>query len=184
MRGLTYFAAICATALMIGRATADTYSPFTVNGTFTDSFRDIFSLTGTIDVDVTTGTFANSSLSLGGEPWMNINSQGAVGSFYDVNIQTSVFNAGCSTSHNTGSACHDTLSLLFFGSPLMLVANDGGLLVGGFAGLRDAGFGISLASGSISASATPIPAALPFFAAGLGVIGLLVRRRRHRLNLG
>jgi hypothetical protein len=182
MLKLTLPAAVCIAALMVGQATADTLSPFTVNGTFTDPFKDIFALTGTIDVDATTGTFDNASLRLVGEPWTNITSQGSVGSFYDLNVQTPIFNTGCSPSYDTGAACHDTLTLMFAKTPLMLLADQGGLITGGFSNLRDAGFSISLVSGSLeAASATPIPAALPFFIAGLGGIGLLARRR-HRLS--
>jgi hypothetical protein len=181
MRRLAYLTAICATALMAGPANADTYSPFTVNGAFTDPFRDIFSFTGSVDVDVTSGTFANASLRLVGEPWTNIISQGSVGRFYDLNIQTPILNTGCSASHSTGSACHDTLSLVFSNSPLLLVADHGGSILGGFADLRDAGFDIALVSGSL-VSSTPIPAALPLFAAGLGLIGFLARQRRRRLR--
>ncbi len=180
MRGLTYCAAVCAAALVVGQANADTFSPFTLNGTFTDPFRDTFALTGTINVDATTGTLADASLRLVGEPWINITSQGLVGSFYDLNVQTPIFNTGCSPSRDTGGACHDTLTLMFSETPLMLLAHHEGSITGGFSDLRDAGFGISLVSGSLEvASATPIPAALPFFVAGLGGIRF-VARRRHR----
>jgi hypothetical protein len=180
MRRLAYLTAICATTLVVGPASADTYNPFTVHATFTDPFRDIFSLTGSVDVDVTSGTFAKASFNLVGEPWTNIVSQGSAGRFYDLNIQTPVFNAGCSASNGTGSSCHDTLSLVFLGSPLLFATDQGGSILGGFADLRDAGFDVALLSGSL-VSSTPIPATLPLFAAGLGVIGFLARHRRNRL---
>src|SRR5580704_2094811 len=143
MRRLTYLTAFLATALMVGEANADTYSPFTITDTFTDPFRDVFSLTGSIDVDLTSGVFANASLHLVGEPWTNIVSQGSIGGLYDFNIQTPIFNAGCSASNSTSAACHDTLSLIFSETPLLLVAAQGGPIFGGFADLRDAGFDIA-----------------------------------------
>src|SRR3981081_2543027 len=177
MRPFTYLAAICVTVLTVAQANATTYSPFTVTGTFTDRFRDTFALTGSFDVDVTSGLFANASLHLVGEPWTNIISQGQVGNFYDISIQTPIFNAGCSASHD-GPGCHDILNLLLSESPSMLLVDHGGSIVGGFADLRDAGFAITLVNGTVSA--TPLPAALPLFATGLGAMGLLGLWRKRK----
>jgi hypothetical protein len=35
-------------------------------------------------------------------------------------------------------------------------------------------------SGSVNAVATPLPAALPLFATGLGIVGLLARRKNKK----
>src|ERR1700676_1812712 len=87
-------AAICVTVLIVGQANASTYVPLNVSGTFTDPFRDTFALTGSFDVNATSGLVADASLQLAGEPWANIISQGSSGPFYDLSIQTPIFNAG------------------------------------------------------------------------------------------
>lgn len=161
----------------VGQASATTYDPFTVNGIFTDPFKDTFALSGSLDVDASSGQLANVSLSLVGEPWTQIVSQGSSGGFYDVSVQTPVTNSGCSVPNGPG--CHDTLNLVLSASPLTLLQNHGGSILSGFAMLQDAGFQITLESGNLSAVATPLPPALPFFSAELGALGLLYWRRRR-----
>jgi hypothetical protein len=177
MQPFNYLAAVCMIVSTVGQANATTYSPVTVSGTFTDQFRDTFALTGSFDVDATSGRIVDASVQLAGEPWTNIISQGSVGTFYDLSIQTTIFNAGCSASHDV-TGCHDILNLVLAASPSMLLADHGGSIVGGSANLRDAGFAISLANGTVSA--TPLPAALPLLATGLGALGLLQWRRKRK----
>ena len=117
MRPLYRLAALCVTVLIVGQANASTYVPLSVSGTFTDPFRDTFALTGTLDVNATSGLVADATLQLAGEPWTNIISQGSAGSFYDLSIQTPIFNTGCSAS-NDGPGCHDVLNLGAFRQPL------------------------------------------------------------------
>jgi hypothetical protein len=169
----THVAAIFVTLLMAGQASATTYSPFTVSGTFTDQFKDTFALTGSIDVNTTSGSVADASFQLAGESGSNIISQGFAGTSYDLSIQTGVLNTGCN-----GPGCQDTLNLVLSVGPLVLLADHGGSFLGGFADLTDAGFAITLANGTISA--TPLPAALPLFATGLGALGLFRWRRKHK----
>ncbi|MGZ5872971.1 MAG: hypothetical protein ACXWKP_12775 [Bradyrhizobium sp.] len=176
MRPLCRFAAMCATVLFAGQANASTYVPFTVSGTFTDPFRDTFALTGSFDVNASSGLVADASLRLAGEPWTNIISQGAAGQFYDLSIQTPIFNAGCSAA-NDGPGCHDILNLVLSANPSTLLVDRGGSIVGGFADLRDA-FNLTLLSGTVSAA--PLPAALSLFATGLGALGLLGWRRKRK----
>jgi len=130
MRPLSRLAVVCLTVLIIGQANASTYVPFTVSGTFTDPSRDTFALAGSFDVNATSGLVADASLQLAGEPWTNIISQGSAGSFYDLSIQTPIFNAGCSASNN-GPGCHDILNLVLSASPSMLVVDHGGSIVAG-----------------------------------------------------
>jgi hypothetical protein len=161
----------------VSQAGATTYDPFSVSGTFTDPFKDTFSLSGSLDVDTSSGQLTNVSLTVAGEPWTQIVSQGSSGGFYDVSIQTPITNSGCTLPNGPG--CHDTLSLVLSVSPLTLVQNNGGSILSGFANLEDAGFQIALESGSLSAIATPLPSSLPLFTAGLGVIGFFYIRRRR-----
>jgi hypothetical protein len=177
MRPLYRLAAMCVTVLIVGQANASTYVPLSVSATFTDPFRDTFALTGSFDVNATSGLVADASLQLAGEPWANIISQGSSGPFYDLSIQTPIFNAGCSAS-NDGPGCHDILNLVLSASPAILLVDHGGTIVGGFANLRDAGFTIALVNGTVSA--TPLVGAAPLFATGLGALALLLWRRKRK----
>jgi hypothetical protein len=171
---LNYLAVICALVLTVGQANADTFAVFKATGTFTESSL-VFPLGGSLTVDITSGAFSNASLTLVGEPWTNIISQGpdAVAPYYDLTVQTPFVNTGCTPL----SSCHDTLQLVISTSPSLLVTDQGGLIVSGSAGLRDAGITINLVAGELSP--VPLPAALPLFATGLGVLGLFAWRRKR-----
>jgi hypothetical protein len=177
MRPIYGLAAMCVTVMIVGQANASTYVPLNVSGMFTDPFRDTFALTGTFDVNSTSGLVADASFRLAGEPWTNIVSQGSTGPFYDLAIQTPILNAGCSVS-NKGPGCQDVLNLVLSASPSMLLVNQGGTIVGGFADLRDSGFTITLANGTVSA--TPLPGAAFLFATGLFTLGLLGWHRKRK----
>jgi hypothetical protein len=163
-------------------AHADTYTDFNVSGVFTDPYHDNLSLTGSIMVDNATDAIADASLKLVGEAWTDIVSQGLSGSYYDVSIQTPVFNTGCSSANN----CFDTLTLALSEPISALIADGEASIVSGYADLSDAGFAISLEAGTGSLidppSPTPLPTSLPLFATGLGVMGLLGWRGRRRNN--
>jgi hypothetical protein len=171
-----------ALTLTVGQANADSYTDFTLSGIFTDPYKDTWSLTGNIVVDGTTDLITGASIRLVGEPWTNIVSQGLSGGNYDVSIQTPISNTGCSGAGN----CFDTLTLALSAPPSMLVADGAGSIVSGYAELYDAGFAVSLVTGTGSLvdppSATPLPATLPLFATGLGVIGLLSRRGKRKIR--
>jgi hypothetical protein len=169
MRSLVSLAAICGTFLTLGQASATSFDPLSVNGTFTDQFKDPFVLSGSLIVDASSGLIAGGSLKLAGEAWTQVVSQGSAGGFYDVSIQSSIFNSGYSSS-NCGPGCHDILQLVLAENPLALLQN-GGSIVSGLAYLRDAGFSITSVNGTVSA--TPIPPTLPLFVAGLGALVLV-----------
>jgi hypothetical protein len=170
-----------ALALMIGQASADTYTNFTLSGSFSDPFHDNWSLSGAMTVDDTTDVFTSASLRLVGESWTNIISQGLSGNYYNISIQTPVLNSGCSPSSN----CFDTLSLGFSAVPAALVAAGEGSILSGYSHLQDAGFAISLVgTGSLidPPSPTPLPGTFPVFAVGLGVVGLWAWWRKKKAN--
>jgi hypothetical protein len=174
--------AAAALTLTVCQANADTYTNFDLSGVFTDPFHDNWSLTGNITIDGTTDVITGASLKLVGESWTKIISQGSSGGYYDVSIQTPIFNAGCSSSSIT-SNCFDTLVLGLAAAPSTLIAAGAGSIMSGYADLRDAGFVISLEAGTGSLidppSPTPLPAALPLFASGLGALSLLRWRRKR-----
>jgi hypothetical protein len=177
---LNYLVATCVLALTVGQANADTYEDFNASGIFTDVNHDAFSLKGIIEVDASIGIISNASLSLVGEPWINIINQGSSGVNYDLAIQTTIPNTGCSPPTVITPNCYDTLELVLSVDPSMLVANGGGLIVSGSANLLDAGFSISLEPGTGILTTTPLPGALPLFATGLGAIGLFGWRKKRK----
>jgi hypothetical protein len=178
LRRLPIVALLFLSQAVISSANAATVQ-FAASATFTDSFHDVLPLSGSLTVDTTTGLLAAADLMLVGEPWTKIVSQGFVSSNYSVDIQTNVPNAGCFSGL---PACFDTLSLLLSTGPNGLVQNGGGLILSGLANLLDAGFSIQLSgTGTLtSVSPVPLPSALPLFAAGLGIMGLFIRRRKRR----
>lgn len=179
-----FISAVFLLGLSSGHAVAVT---FIASGTFTDTFNDIFPLTGTLTVDGATGLVSAASLQLVGEPWNILIGQGpnAVAPFYNLTIQTPIFNTGfgpgvpCTPTNG----CHDTLALVLANDLLTLIANGGGAIVSGSSFLRDAGFSITLVSGSLVLAPVPLPAALPLFATGLGVIGLLAWRKKRKVKV-
>jgi len=176
--------AAAALTLAVGQASADTYTSFNLSGNFTDPFQDTWLLSGSLILDDTTDLFTSASIRLAGEPWSNIISQGLSGNYYDISVQSSVLNAGCS-SGNSGSGCFDLLTLGLSAAPAALIAAGQGSILVGYAGLRDAGFQISLlGTGSLidPPSPTPLPAAFPLFATGLGAVGLFGWRRKRKAN--
>ena len=170
-----------ALVLAVSQAKADTYTDFGLSGIFTDPYHDNFSLTGNLTVDDTTDAVTGASLRLVGEPWTQITSQGLSGGNYDIGIQTSIANAGCSPS---SSNCFDTLALDLSAPLATLIASGAGSILSGNAYLSDAGFAISLEAGTgsliKSPSPTPLPASLPLLATGLGVLVLLGWRRKQK----
>ena len=170
MLRLKCLVAACVLAVSVGQVKANTFTTFDASGTFTDPFHDIFPLSGGITVDSNSAFISNASLFLVGEPWTIIVAQNGS----NLSVQTPIFNSGFSPSNcTTTNGCHDTLNLLFSGGPSIWLADHGASILSGSALLVDAGFSIRLVSGEISAAATPLPAALPLFATGLGALGLL-----------
>jgi hypothetical protein len=76
------------------------------------------------------------------------------------------------------SSSSDHAFLMFSEDPSMWLADGGASIVGSFGFSPDCF--CSFAAQGIFTPTTPLPAALPLFATGLGVIGLLARRRKRK----
>jgi hypothetical protein len=174
-------AAACALAFSIGPARANT--TFDVSGTDT---VDGFTLGGIIVIDVTNGTIATQP----GDVDVTVTGRAGVGPFTGVPTLThpSHVDPGTITelSFTAGS-----FTLDLFLPAASLVGYTGGAICGvlnaGTSGLCDQGDISQLSpangeldSGSLTPVATPLPAALPLFATGLGGLGLLGWRRKRK----
>lgn len=167
-----------ALTLIVGSANADAYTDFNVIGIFTDPINDKLPLTGNLVLDGTTDLITGASLRLVGEPWTSVISQGLSDGDYDVSIQTTILNTGCSPTSN----CFDTLTLALSAPPSTLIADEGGSIVSGYASLTDAGFAISLEPGTgslVAPSPAPLPPTVALLATGLGMLGFLGWRRKR-----
>jgi hypothetical protein len=170
---LNYLVATCLLALTVGTANADTYTTFNASGTFTNEGQyindPILSLSGTLTIDVTAGSITAVDL------FVENNGTG----FAPFNILFSNPNTSqpliAESSDNT-----DYLYLSF--APSSLIGFNGGPIQSGHTiEINTDCTGCdyhALLSGSLTT--TPLPAALPLFAGGLGVIGLLARRRKRK----
>jgi hypothetical protein len=182
---LNYVVAACVLAMAVGQAKADTFQIFNASGTYTLSRP--FSpeaLSGTITVDVTSGTISGAALSFPGSGssapfWTVVVGQqpDVVSPFYDVAIQTMHFNTGTPPCSGSPGGCHDTLDLVLSENPSTLVNDNGGLIVSGMAVLFDCGCSITSVTGVLT---TPLPSALPLFATGFGALGLLGWWRKRK----
>src|SRR5262249_18589473 len=114
--------AACVLAVCVSQVKASTLTAFDASGTFTDPFHNIFPLSGSLTVDSASAVVSNASLSLVGEPWTIIVGQSGP----NLSVQTPIFNAGFSSQNCTSTnGCHDTLNLLFSGSPSIWLADRG-----------------------------------------------------------
>jgi hypothetical protein len=178
--------ASCFTLAFSGNALADAITTFDVSGLFNTSGGpgngecDGCSLGGTITIDVTTGSITSADITLTGQsagPFTNVGSVNsstftfvqlfdASSDRLDLDINTATF-----VGYTGGSICGEP-----FGNSC-----EGGAFTQIYA--TDARW--DLASGSLIAEAgaptvTPLPAALPLFATGLGAMGLLGWRRKRK----
>jgi hypothetical protein len=174
MSRLRYLIATCVVALTVGGANATT---FEANGIFSS---DGATLTGTMDVSAL-GVISNVSLFVSGENYI----LGANPGFVAPNVDSLplVSNPFCCAELSmtvlfTTPDANDVLN--YTGGPIISSA-------GGFISQTDdVQFNgvVTLASGLTGTfspvSTTPLPAALPLFGAGLGVMGLFGWRRRKR----
>jgi len=180
--------AACAAALIAfgGGAKAATAS-FIASGFWEDQFHDIIPLLASITVDIPTGLISDASFKLnsagfGFTTFTDIIGQAPLGATYALAVQTPVFNAGFdSGSCTAGNGCHDQLNVLLSANPTLWALQQGGFVVSGSAALRDANLVVNLIPGTVfSPAAVPLPAALPLFASGVALIGLLGWRKKRK----
>jgi len=173
---LKAWVAICVLAMTVGSANANTFQVFDLSTSGTDA------VAGTITVDETTDTISAFSIpSI--HPFTVLSNQGQSGSEYFLNVKTAVYEQSCSNP--------PTCSILIpVSNDLEIAFNDGGLLSLFSGGALDPDntfieIGLPFAhydlTGTLEpASATPLPAALPLFATGLGAMGLFGWRRKRK----
>jgi hypothetical protein len=167
----TLAAAACALAFGIGAANAST---FDVSGTFSDGTT----IGGFIAIDVSAGTVTSEDITT---------SRTGVGPF----TATPSVVGSSPIILEFGDTNSDELDLLLPVSTLVGYA--GGALCTFSASLEGVctdqatnlrnlpgAFSLSLNSGSLTPVATPLPAALPLFATGIGGLGLLGWRRKRK----
>jgi hypothetical protein len=172
---LNYISAICLLALSVGVAKADTLITFDVTGSFASPAT---SLTGTLTVDATLATVTEADLVVGTIP-----------DHFNMVISTTALAAPNGYRVLVNNDVPDQLSIDLDNLSL----TTGGAITAGSVfptcPPADPGciiFNFSELAGSLTGTfapavaATPLPAALPLFATGLGALGLFGWRRRQR----
>ncbi len=190
MLRMKYLIATCVLALTVGAANADTYDVFTVSGSyalngcicsglFSGSLTEDVTIGGIItSAEITTADFGNFSLVPPGAPSYVNGMFELLGhpTYYVLNLQNErngyLYQMQLDINNPLGSVYdpNDRSDLAGF-----IGSSDSGacpiICAYGFAGVVSPG------------NPTPIPAALPLFATGLGALGLLGWRRKRKVAL-
>jgi hypothetical protein len=177
---MSLFGYLTAAAILIGfvvPASADTIANFTLDDV---TFSDGGTATGGFTLDLTTSALSNVSVMTSTDGALGTTfSSGtfsnspatfvfANGNFIQFDELTIVLSGGLTPGDLTGSNSFTIATASSF--EIFFSAEE----CEGFCSGR------SVADGSLDDSATPLPAALPLFATGVGVIGLLARRRKRK----
>jgi hypothetical protein len=165
----------CALALSIGVAKANT--TFEVSGTYDafDSSKNAFDIPATFMGTIT----ASSTAFIGGD--VTTSGAGALGTFNTFLAESASVPASIVLGGSQGD-----LSLLFSLSLSQLIAAGGGPIEGGSntgSCIQSPGLLCDAAqnfTGNASLSQTPLPAAFPLFATGVGILGFTGWRRKRR----
>ena len=170
-------------ACVVSPASADTIANFTLDGV---TFDDGGTATGGFTLDLTTGTLSNVNITTSYDPVAGPFGFGAT------------FNDGSSNTFTNGAtATFDFFVDLFFVADGLDIDVAGPLTAANLMG--NPSFPISgsetfyfiecgdgpcatrnITAGSLDVSSTPLPAALPLFAGGLGALGLFGWRKKRK----
>jgi hypothetical protein len=171
-------------ALSVGHVRADTIDVFDASGTFINQFNSSTgSFSGTVTIDVTTGVVTGADLLFPGNVTLN--------SVLTFNQGLELINGQAGWRVFATDAQQHHASFDIFANPAVNTATPLVDFTGGtigtsllnFAGLCDPSYCNDQLKGTLTAegvSTTPLPGALPLFAAGLGAMALLRWRRKQR----
>jgi hypothetical protein len=170
------FAAAIAVAFPVGSANAATFNVIGSN-------QDLQTLTGSMDIDTNLGQITSVDFQVGGEDFTKIiGSLSLTSALWEVAAQNP-----SSTSDEIGVAFLASSLVGFNGSTF--TASDFSLINAYFGSLPCGGIqcdvNMALAQVTFGATLTPVaqtplPAALPLFATGLGALGLFAWRRKRK----
>ena len=183
MKPMKWLVATCLFALSVGAASAETINDFDISGTFDN--QSIFSsngtFTGNIELGATTGKIYSIDIFVSGfGSYTNVLQESAT---FVNNADTLTLLAPTGDPSNPFSPFD--LFLPIFPSSLANFTTgtiSDGIITTNESFAADCNNLTTCAgsvTGTISPAATPLPAALPLFAGGLGMIGLLTRRRKR-----
>jgi hypothetical protein len=181
---LKYLVAACLLTLTVGAAQAATET-FNVDATwYANAYNFSGPVTGTMTFDTTADLVVAADLTMLREPWSIIGPQGpdrTNPSLYDVDIATTVYNQGFSSSFCPGAsplACHDAMLFVLSTDPATIGNNGYGTIVGGGGSLADVAiWGVGNITGTLLP--TPLPATVWLFMTGVAGMGLLGWRRKR-----
>ena len=170
MLRLKYLVAACVLALTVGAANANTITVFDVAGTFYSPSNT--PLTGTLTIDVTSGSVTTANLVVANHTFTQLFSAFPSGGYFYLEFMNP------SGNYLEFSFQRLSASLIgYTGSPFI---QEG---IEYLKCCRTDQTAYSNLSGSLIAevTTTPLPAALPLFATGLGALGLLGWRRKRKV---
>jgi hypothetical protein len=173
----------------VGDANADTIVQFSATGTFSSPTSPVFTLTGTMEVDITTGCIIGTApcpdggTSAPSAPHFTVFSAGAV---YPLAGETFILGANPLAPDfslpliSNPFCCGDMSMTVTYSGAADLIGYAGGPITGGQLFNNGTNIIASGLTGSFTA-VTPLPAALPLFATGLAGLGLLGWRRKRKV---
>jgi hypothetical protein len=179
---MSRFGYLTAAAILIGfvvPASADTIANFTLDGV---TFNDGGTATGGFTLDLTTSTLSNVNITTSQDSVLGLGTTYSSGTFSNFPDATFVFSNGFFLQFEELTIVVSELTPGdLSGSNSFTIATASSYEIFFSAEMCEGPCSVrSITDGSLDDSATPLPAALPLFATGVGVIGLLARRRKRK----